>query len=720
MKVVALVSGGKDSCHNMLHCVALGHEIVALANLHPPAGHGDEMDSFMYQTVGHEAIELIAQAMQLPLFRRAVSGTAVSQGKAYAATPGDEVEDLLELLQAVRAAHPDVGGVAVGAILSDYQRLRVESVCARMGLTVLAYLWQRNQAELLDEMLACNLSAVLIKVAALGLEPKRHLGKTLREVRGVMHKLEQMYGVHICGEGGEYESLTLDSPLFWYGRIVIDETRIVAHADNDVAPVGYLQILKAHLEAKEAVDKQSDLKAQARQLLTAANPARYVFEESSTSPSAVAAVLAPRVSSTPCEYSKTTPSAAACLVTVPNGRLAYLGSVAAASPGQEAVEAQTRQTLEQAMQALEAAGLSPADVVSVSLLVADMANFPAINKVYGEFFKMNPPSRCCIGALLPVGVHLQLSCIAAKREDEIVRMHVQGISYWAPANIGPYSQAVKAGPRLHLAGMIGLVPETMVLAASFLEQARTALRSVQSVARSMSCSLARSLCCICYLTNLDNATVAAKEWSDFAREQGLDEADGDESGARDRLMVMVEVPTLPKAAQIEWQFILHPVIAQHRGDCTSVSTRDVVIDGMEARLTLSLTACTGGYVYIQPRDSKASAIELLQSLAKCATEQLQSKWAELQEQRRMRAQDNDNDDDDDSDGHAPPASLACRVTAARAFVAFHSSNSEFSVSSLAACFTDDRPPAVEVVPCVRLADQAAAAWLLTCDAAVLL
>ena len=69
MRVVGLVSGGKDSVFNMLHCVALGHDVVALANLHPPERSGDEMDSFMFQTVGHEGIEAIAQAMQLPLVR---------------------------------------------------------------------------------------------------------------------------------------------------------------------------------------------------------------------------------------------------------------------------------------------------------------------------------------------------------------------------------------------------------------------------------------------------------------------------------------------------------------------------------------------------------------------------------------------------------------------------------------------------------------------------
>lgn len=35
MKVAALISGGKDSCYNMMYCIANGHEIIALANLQP-------------------------------------------------------------------------------------------------------------------------------------------------------------------------------------------------------------------------------------------------------------------------------------------------------------------------------------------------------------------------------------------------------------------------------------------------------------------------------------------------------------------------------------------------------------------------------------------------------------------------------------------------------------------------------------------------------------
>lgn len=69
MKVAALLSGGKDSCYNMLQCVKRGHEIVCLVNLLPGL-HSfqihhfienkavNELDSFMYQTVGHTAIDV--------------------------------------------------------------------------------------------------------------------------------------------------------------------------------------------------------------------------------------------------------------------------------------------------------------------------------------------------------------------------------------------------------------------------------------------------------------------------------------------------------------------------------------------------------------------------------------------------------------------------------------------------------------------------------------
>ena len=149
LNVVCLISGGKDSLFSILHCQAHGHKPVALANLYPPEKiHVEDIDSYMYQTVGHAIIPLYEKALGLPLYQQEILGSAVNQEKCYgpssAMPPGeeDETEALVPLLSIVKERHPEVNAVSTGAILSDYQRTRVESVAVRLDLTPLSYLWQ--------------------------------------------------------------------------------------------------------------------------------------------------------------------------------------------------------------------------------------------------------------------------------------------------------------------------------------------------------------------------------------------------------------------------------------------------------------------------------------------------------------------------------------------------------------------------------------------------
>ena len=71
-----LCSGGKDSCYSMLLCRQHGHSIVALANLCPAVGAPDELDSFMFQTVGHQLVAALAACAELPLYRRRIGGAS--------------------------------------------------------------------------------------------------------------------------------------------------------------------------------------------------------------------------------------------------------------------------------------------------------------------------------------------------------------------------------------------------------------------------------------------------------------------------------------------------------------------------------------------------------------------------------------------------------------------------------------------------------------------
>ena len=74
------------------------------------------------------------------------------------------------------------------------QKNRVENICDRLGMTSLAYLWERNQPDLLQEMINSGIHAILIKVACLGLKPDKHLGKTLTEMKPYLIKLQDEFG----------------------------------------------------------------------------------------------------------------------------------------------------------------------------------------------------------------------------------------------------------------------------------------------------------------------------------------------------------------------------------------------------------------------------------------------------------------------------------------------------------------------------------------------
>ena len=70
-----------------------------LASLSP-----DELDSYMFQSVGHEGVALYAAAMDLPLFQVSTQGQAIARDMVYSVTEGDEVEDLFQLLRQVKVS----------------------------------------------------------------------------------------------------------------------------------------------------------------------------------------------------------------------------------------------------------------------------------------------------------------------------------------------------------------------------------------------------------------------------------------------------------------------------------------------------------------------------------------------------------------------------------------------------------------------------------------
>jgi len=101
MKFVALLSGGKDSCFNILKCIEHGHVLICAGNLFPTSG-SEEINSFMYQSAAHVAIPFISNLLNVPLYRKEINGSAIVQSLDYDSIVGDEVEDLYALLKAIK------------------------------------------------------------------------------------------------------------------------------------------------------------------------------------------------------------------------------------------------------------------------------------------------------------------------------------------------------------------------------------------------------------------------------------------------------------------------------------------------------------------------------------------------------------------------------------------------------------------------------------------
>src|SRR5687768_17523777 len=77
------------------------------------------------------------------------------------------------------------------------------------------------------------------------------------------------------------------------------------------------------------------------------------------------------------------------------------------------VAAEARQVMNNLMAVLEAAGAGARHVVKATIYLADMADFPRVNEVYGEFFTSEPPARATVAvAGLPRGARVEIDAVA--------------------------------------------------------------------------------------------------------------------------------------------------------------------------------------------------------------------------------------------------------------------------------------------------------------------
>lgn len=192
MSWAALTSGGKDSILSCQKAIDRGLDVRYLVTARPK-----NPDSYMFHSANLDAVPVISRVA----------------GMEYVGIPthGKKEEELADLEGGLAAL--DIEGVIAGAVASLYQAERVRAITDRLGLSLFTPLWHMD-TEMLVREVAERMDARIVVTAAEGLDESflgaRFDGNLIRKLK----QAEKLHRINLAGEGGEYESLTLDAPFY--------------------------------------------------------------------------------------------------------------------------------------------------------------------------------------------------------------------------------------------------------------------------------------------------------------------------------------------------------------------------------------------------------------------------------------------------------------------------------------------------------------------------
>ena len=192
MSWAALTSGGKDSILSCQKAIDSGKDLRYMVTARP-----ENRDSYMFHSANLDAVPVIAR----------VAGMEYVEIETH----GRKEEELADLQAGLAAL--DIEGVIAGAVASEYQAQRVKTITDKLGLDLFTPLWHMDTERLLKEV-AERMDAIIVVTAAEGLDESflgAHFNQDL--ISRLKHVAESRR-INLAGEGGEYESLTLNAPFF--------------------------------------------------------------------------------------------------------------------------------------------------------------------------------------------------------------------------------------------------------------------------------------------------------------------------------------------------------------------------------------------------------------------------------------------------------------------------------------------------------------------------
>ena len=192
MRLASLSSGGKDSIYSIQVVESWGWDVDFVVSVFPKT-----KESYMFHFPLVELTEKQAELMHKKFIK--VETEAVKE------------EEMLDLKKALGKL--DIDGVISGAVASEYQKQRIDFMCEELDIKSFAPLWHKNPLSLLKEQ-SESMEVIISGIAAGGLD-ESWLGRKINEKTiEELVKLKEKYGVQEGGEGGEFETLVINSPLF--------------------------------------------------------------------------------------------------------------------------------------------------------------------------------------------------------------------------------------------------------------------------------------------------------------------------------------------------------------------------------------------------------------------------------------------------------------------------------------------------------------------------
>ena len=206
MNCAVLFSGGKDSTYAAYIAKKNNYNISCLISI-----FSENPESYMFHTPSISKVEKQAEIMEKPLIIQK--------------TKGEKEIELDDLFHAIMKAKYDfnINGVITGTVESAYQASRIQKICYDLELECFNPLWQKNQVELIKELIEKKFYIIITGVFAYPFD-KSWLGKKIdQRFLCDIEELYEKYKINPAGEGGEYETFVLNCPLFKKELKIVDK-----------------------------------------------------------------------------------------------------------------------------------------------------------------------------------------------------------------------------------------------------------------------------------------------------------------------------------------------------------------------------------------------------------------------------------------------------------------------------------------------------------------